>query len=129
MTWKAQVCWLGGWRSHMMCHRGKWPAFPHMSPRPVMYTEDGVSILLTLRNPVINDQMNRCIKNQKWFIWDGKSICRHDNEFGTWARLIPEEILEGKLNRTLLTGQGWTSRLGIRSLDFMFTLKDSGVLA
>lgn len=34
---------------------------------------------------------------------------------------------QGKLNRTLLTGQGRTHRLGIKSLDFMFIFKDSGL--
>lgn len=41
--------------------------------------------------------------------------------------LIPGKQLQGKPNRTQLTGQGWTYRFRIKSLDFLFILIDSGL--
>lgn len=41
--------------------------------------------------------------------------------------LIWEKCLKEKLNRTLLTGQGWAYRFGIKSLGLLFILVDSGL--
>lgn len=41
--------------------------------------------------------------------------------------LIPGKQLQEKPNRTRLTGQGWTYRFRIKSLDFLFILIDSGL--